>query len=138
MYTIFFTINCVEQLTFYKAFVDQLQFKQLIFFCLKLKLLEIHVRQMIFDFQPVFTFFVNCLTCVEQLIFLCRPVFLSYLFLSSWSSPCKLTSQVCKYYHFLFKLILQVVHFSSFINTTLGVTYNQVSTDIYYNYVIIN
>ena len=32
MYTIFFTINCVEQLTFYKTFVDQLQFKQLIFF----------------------------------------------------------------------------------------------------------
>jgi hypothetical protein len=35
MYTIFFTINCVEQLTFYKTFVNQLQFKQLIFFLSK-------------------------------------------------------------------------------------------------------
>jgi hypothetical protein len=35
MYTIFFTINCVEQLTFYKTFVDQLQFEQLIFFLSK-------------------------------------------------------------------------------------------------------
>ncbi len=53
MYTIFFAIYCVEQLTFSKTFVDQLQFEQLIFFCLKVKLLKIHVRQMIFDFQPV-------------------------------------------------------------------------------------
>jgi hypothetical protein len=35
MYAIFFTINCVEQLTFYKTFVDQLQFEQLIFFLSK-------------------------------------------------------------------------------------------------------
>ncbi len=56
MSTIFFTIYCVEQLTFYKTFDDQLQFEQLIFFCLKVKLLEIHIWQMIFDFQPVFTF----------------------------------------------------------------------------------
>jgi hypothetical protein len=35
MYTIFFTINCVEQLTFFKTFVDQLQFEQLIFFLSK-------------------------------------------------------------------------------------------------------
>jgi hypothetical protein len=62
MYNIFFTVNCVEQLTFYKTFVDQLQFEQLIFFCLKVKLLKIHVRQMIFDFPQVFTFFVNCST----------------------------------------------------------------------------
>ena len=40
MYTIFFTINCVEQLTFSKTFVEQLQFEQLIFFWLKVKLLE--------------------------------------------------------------------------------------------------
>jgi hypothetical protein len=40
MYTIFFTINCVEQLIFSKTFVDHLQFEQLIFFCLKVKLLE--------------------------------------------------------------------------------------------------
>ena len=35
MYTIFFTINCVEQLTFSKTFVDQLQFEQLICFLSK-------------------------------------------------------------------------------------------------------
>jgi hypothetical protein len=40
MYTIFFTINCVEQLIFSKTFVDHLQFEQLIFFCLKVKLLK--------------------------------------------------------------------------------------------------
>ncbi len=40
MYTILFTINCVEQLIFSKTFVDHLQFEQLIFFCLKVKLLE--------------------------------------------------------------------------------------------------
>ena len=56
MYTIFFTINCVVQLTFSKTFVDHLQFEQLIFFCLKVKLLKVHVRQMIFDCRPVFTF----------------------------------------------------------------------------------
>ena len=50
MYTIFFTINCVEQLTFSKTFFEQLEFEQLIFFCLKVKLIEIHVWQMIFDF----------------------------------------------------------------------------------------
>jgi hypothetical protein len=57
MNTIFFTINYVEQLTFYKTFVDQLQFEELIFFCLKVKLLEIHVRQMIFFFLTSFHFF---------------------------------------------------------------------------------
>jgi hypothetical protein len=35
MYTIFFTINCVKQLTFSKTFVDQMQFEQLIFFLSK-------------------------------------------------------------------------------------------------------
>jgi hypothetical protein len=36
MYTIFFTfINCVEQLTFFKTFVDQLQFEQLLIFLSK-------------------------------------------------------------------------------------------------------
>ncbi len=38
--SILFTINCVEQLTFSKTFVEQLQFEQLIFFWLKVKLLE--------------------------------------------------------------------------------------------------
>ena len=67
MYTIFFTINCVEQLTFSKTFVDQLQFEQLIFFCLKVKLLEIHVRQMIFDFRAVDKKSDICLNGVEQI-----------------------------------------------------------------------
>ena len=40
MYTILFTINCVEQLTFTKTFVDQLQFEQSLICCLKVKLLE--------------------------------------------------------------------------------------------------
>ena len=40
MYTIFFTINCVKQLIFSKTFVDHLQLEQLIFFCLKVKLLK--------------------------------------------------------------------------------------------------
>jgi hypothetical protein len=40
MYTIFFTINCVKQLTFFKTFVHQLQFEQSLNFCLKVKLLE--------------------------------------------------------------------------------------------------
>jgi hypothetical protein len=67
MYTIFFTINCVEQLTFSKTFVDQLQFEQLIFFCLKVKLLEIHVRQMIFDFRAVDKKSDICSNGVEQI-----------------------------------------------------------------------
>ncbi len=67
MYTIFFTINCVEQLTFSKTFVDQLQFEQLIFFCLKVKLLEIHVRQMIFDFRAVDKKSDICSNGVEQM-----------------------------------------------------------------------
>ena len=40
MYTIFFTIHCVKQLTFFKTFVDQLQFEQSLICCLKVKLLE--------------------------------------------------------------------------------------------------
>jgi hypothetical protein len=67
MYTIFFTINCVEQLTFSKTFVDQLQFEQLIFFCLKVKLLEKHVWQMIFYFQPVDKISDICSNGVEQM-----------------------------------------------------------------------
>jgi hypothetical protein len=67
MYTIFVTINCVEQLTFSKTIVDQLQFEQLIFFGLKVELLEIHVRQMIFDFWPVDKKSDICSNGVEQM-----------------------------------------------------------------------
>jgi len=35
MYTIFFTINCVKQLTFFKTFVDQLQLEQPLIFLSK-------------------------------------------------------------------------------------------------------
>jgi len=59
--------NCVEQLTFSKTFVDQLQFEQLIFFCLKVKLLKIHVRQMIFDFRLVDKKSDICSNGVEQM-----------------------------------------------------------------------
>jgi hypothetical protein len=67
MYTIFFTINCVEQLTFSKTLVDQLQFEQLIFFCLKVKPLKIHIRQMIFDFRAVDKNSDICSNGVEQM-----------------------------------------------------------------------
>ena len=67
MDTIFFTLNCVEQLTFSKTFVDQLQLEQLIFFWLKVKLLEIHVRQMIFDFRAVDKKSDICSNGVEQM-----------------------------------------------------------------------
>ncbi len=67
MYTIFFTINCVKQLTFSKTLVDQLQFEQLTFFCLKVKLLEIHVWQMIFDFRAVDKKSDICSNGVEQM-----------------------------------------------------------------------
>jgi hypothetical protein len=46
MYTIFFTINYVEQLTFFKTFVDQLQFEQSLIFCLKVKLLKNNFQYM--------------------------------------------------------------------------------------------
>jgi hypothetical protein len=75
MYTIFFTINCVKQLTFFKTFVYQLQFKQSLIFCLKVKLLEIQVWQMIFDFQPVVNFFDICSNGVEQLYFCVNQFF---------------------------------------------------------------
>ncbi len=38
---------------FPKPLLNQLQFEQLIFFCLKVKLLEIHLWQTIFDLRPV-------------------------------------------------------------------------------------
>ncbi len=53
MYTIFFTINCVEQFTFSKTFVDHLQFEQLIFFWLKVKLIESSWSPKINRIQPV-------------------------------------------------------------------------------------
>jgi hypothetical protein len=40
MYKIFFTQDILKQLTFFKTFVDQLQFEQSFIFVLKVKLLE--------------------------------------------------------------------------------------------------
>ncbi len=90
MYTIFFTINCVEQLTFSKTFVDQMQFEQLIFFCLKVELHEIHVRQMIFhdfwflsNWQAKILLLERC----RAIIKLCRADFSSNQISSRWSWP---------------------------------------------------
>ncbi len=92
MYTIFFTINCVEQLTFSKTFVDHLQFLQLIFFWLKVKLIESSWFPKINWIQPVDKKSDVCSNGVDQLIKLCRPVFLSNQILSSWSCPRPFTS----------------------------------------------
>ena len=92
MYTIFFTINCVEQLTFFKTFVDQLQFKQLIFFCLKVKLLKIHVRQMIFHnfwFLSSWQKKKLLLEWCRAIIKSCRADFSSNQILSRWLWPLK-------------------------------------------------
>jgi hypothetical protein len=90
MYTIFFTINCVEQLTFSKTFVDQLQFKQLIFFCLKVKLLEIHVQQMIFHdfwFSSNWQEKMLLLNWCRAVIKSCQADFSSNRISSRWSWP---------------------------------------------------
>jgi hypothetical protein len=67
MYTIFFTINCVEQLIFSKTFVDHLQFEQFIFFCLKVKLLESSLSPKINWIQAVDKKNNYCLNGVEQM-----------------------------------------------------------------------
>jgi hypothetical protein len=54
----------------------------------------LHVQQMILDFWPVVTFLTNCLSCVGQLSFSCRPVFSSYRNLSCWTSP---TCHICEH-----------------------------------------
>ena len=90
MHTIFFTINCVEQLTFSKTFVDQLQFEQLIFFCLKVKLLEIHVRQKIFHdfwFSSSWQKKWHLLKWCRANKKLCRADFSSKRISSRWSWP---------------------------------------------------
>ena len=87
MYTIFFTINCVEQLTFSKTFVNHLQFKQLIFFWLKVKLIESSWFPKIKRIQPVDKKSDICSNGVNQLIKLCQPVFSSNRISSSWSCP---------------------------------------------------
>ena len=90
MYTIFFTINYVEQLTFFKTFVDQLQFEQSLIFCLKVKCSKsilITCTRTADDFQ-----FLSSCHFFDKLLDMCRPVvifvsttFLSYRNLSSWT-----------------------------------------------------
>jgi hypothetical protein len=73
MYTIFFTINCVEQLTFFKTFVDKLQFEQSLIFLSKIETARnTHTAH---DFQPVVNFFDICSNGVEQLFFLSSSFF---------------------------------------------------------------
>ena len=93
MYTIFCTINCVEQLTFSKTFVYQLQFEQLIFFCLKVKLLEIHVRQMIFDFWAVDKKSDICSNGVEQMKNRVEQIFRANEFWADDHDPNRLLSR---------------------------------------------
>ncbi len=100
MYTIFFTINCVEQLIFYKTFVDHLQFEQLIFFWLKVKLIESSWFPKINRIRPVDKKSDICSNGVDQLIKLCRPVFSSNQILSSWSCPYLMFKFKIIYHHF--------------------------------------
>ncbi len=73
MYTIFLTINCVKQLTFFKTFVGQLQFEQSLIFCLKVKLLENNFYytygRWFLIFNQLSLFFNVCSNCFEQLYF---------------------------------------------------------------------
>ena len=111
MHTIFISIDCVEQLTFFKIFVDHLQFEQSLIFCLKVKLLKIHVRQMIFNFWPVVNFFDICSNGVEQLYFCVEQFFelLQFeqlnitLVISSKITFSKTTSKIRRSYFFLTK-----------------------------------
>ncbi len=69
MYTIFFIINCVEQLSFFKSFVNQLQFKQSLIFCLKVKLLKIN-----FDYTHGRWFSIfEQLSLFDKLLDMCCP-----------------------------------------------------------------
>jgi len=63
MYTIFFTINSVEQLTFFKSFVKQSKFEQLAVASAQ--------NDTFFNFLAVSTYFVTCSTCVKQSQFWC-------------------------------------------------------------------
>jgi hypothetical protein len=112
MYTIFFTINNVEQLTFSTTFVEHLIFEQLIFFCLKVKLLEIHVRQMIFHdfwFSSNWQEKILLLELCRAIIKLCWADFSSNRILSRWSWPFCII--IRKYFA---KTVLQLVYFLLF------------------------
>ncbi len=69
MYIIFFTINCVEQLTFFKTFVDQLQFEQLLIFLPKSETARNTRTAEDFRFSTSFQFFDICSNGVKQLYF---------------------------------------------------------------------
>ncbi len=90
MYPIFFTINCVEQLTFFKTFVDQFQFEQSLICYLKVKLLQ---NNFLFTYGRwflifnQFSLFWHLLKSCRAVVFSCQPVFLSYHNSRSWTSP---------------------------------------------------
>ncbi len=70
MYTIFFTINCVKQLTFFKTFVNQLQCEQLLIFCLKVKLLKKNFQYTHSRWVSIF----EQLSLFDKLLDMCQPV----------------------------------------------------------------
>jgi hypothetical protein len=70
MYTIFFTINCVEQLTIFKTFVNQLQCEQLLIFCLKVKLLKNNFQYTYSRWVSIF----EQLSLFDKLLDMCQPV----------------------------------------------------------------
>ena len=69
MNTIFFTISCVEQLTFSKTFVNQLQFEQLILFLSKSETARNTHTADDFRFLTSFNFLSFLSTARIQLIF---------------------------------------------------------------------
>ena len=74
-------------------------------FCLKVKLLEIHVRQMIFDFWQVFNFLTFARMVLSSCIFVLTRFF-SYCNLSSWTSPIQRDQALkMKQYELLFILL---------------------------------
>ena len=77
MYSIFFTIKCVEQLTSFKTFVDQLQFEQSLICCLKVKLLKknLYYTYGRWLFLTSFHYFWHLLKLCWAVVFLYRPVF---------------------------------------------------------------
>ncbi len=89
MYTIFFTIICVEQLTFSTTFVDHLIFEQLILFRLKVKLLESSWFPKINWIRAVDKKNNYCLNGVEQMKNCVEQIFLANEFWADDHDPGK-------------------------------------------------
>ena len=118
MYTIFFTINCVKQLTFSTTFAEHLIFEQLIFFRQKVKLLKIHVRQMIFHYFWFSSNWQEKILLLEQcraIIKSCRADFSSNRISSRWSWP----DNCFEHYFNIFYLLDKIYFFPQVVNSTL-------------------